>query len=294
MGSLEGHLLPGVILLFMVIYYSVLVCLAVLRGQKSLQPPLPPREKRRYKPWQLVPPVEAIKMIGCSMAILGEFYYPLGTNNLKMIDWENPRKPFVLKDAWQHFTMYVFFLVSGVVNTISQVCLAQQNSRLERAVEALAFYVLVLVMATHIENKSTLEIRVHVLFMVPCFLVALASSIEVWVPSDPILWLFKLWMGLVLSTWMFQLCLVLYVPPSGQHWQGNTADLAFLTIFFCWHLGLGGFILAAIYGLCSLWCHRCSSWKEASNARYHLCPTEATGEELQKLQPEAALQERSV
>ncbi|XP_012888487.1 PREDICTED: transmembrane epididymal protein 1A-like [Dipodomys ordii] len=295
MGSLEGHLLPGTIFLFFSLYHSVLISLALLRGQQLYKPPLLPREKRRLKLWQQVPLEEAIKVIACVTGILCEFYYPPGTNRLQMIDWENPQRPFVFKDNWQHVTMFGFFLLSAVVNTVSQKWLAQQNRKLERAAEALAFYVVVLLMYTHIENKSVLEIRVHVLFMIPTFLVGLASSIEVWVPHDPMIWVFKVWMGLVLSTWMFQLCLVLYVPPSGQHWQGdNPMDLAFLTTFFCWHLGLGGLILAAIYGLCSLCCHHCSSWKEASDARYHLCPTDSTGEELEKLCPESTLQDRSV
>ncbi|KAM4889401.1 transmembrane epididymal protein 1 [Thomomys bottae] len=295
MGTLEGHLLADVILILVGIYYSVLVSLALLRGQKFLKPPLLPREKRRHKLWQQVPLEEALKVIGCVTGILGELYYPPGVNRLQMIDWENPQRPFLFKDNWQHVTMYGLFLLSSVVNIVSQVCLAQQNLKLERAAEALAFYVVVLLMSAHLENKGMLETRVHLLFLVPTFLVAVVSSIEVWVPDNPSLWVLKVWMGLVLSTWLFQLCLVLYVPPSGQHWQGdNPVELAFLTTFFCWHLALGAIILAAIYGLCNLWCHHCSSGKEVSDARYHLCLTDSSSEELERLQPETTLQDESV
>jgi hypothetical protein len=75
--------------------------------------------------------------------------------------------------------MYWFFLFSGVVGIVSQSCLAQQSLKLERA--ALAFYVLMPMMAAHTENKDAIEIPVHVLFMVPAFLVALVFNIEVWI-----------------------------------------------------------------------------------------------------------------
>ncbi|KFO33202.1 hypothetical protein H920_05390 [Fukomys damarensis] len=79
----------------------------------------------------------------------------------------------------------VFFTFTGILvgwwTSSARGYLARQNVKLERAAEALAFYVVVLLMAAHVENRSTLEIRVHVLFMVPTFLVALKLNIEVWV-----------------------------------------------------------------------------------------------------------------
>lgn len=77
---------------------------------------------------------------------------------------------------------------------------------------------LALLLMTHIENKSALEIRVHTLFIVPTVLVGLVLTIEVWVPDQPSLWVLKTWMGLVLSNWMLQLGVLMYIPPSGQPW----------------------------------------------------------------------------
>ena len=54
MGTLGGHLVAGIFFFFS-LYYSVLVSLALLRGQRFLKPPLPPREKRGHRWWQLVP-----------------------------------------------------------------------------------------------------------------------------------------------------------------------------------------------------------------------------------------------
>ncbi|MBZ3881211.1 Transmembrane epididymal protein 1A [Sciurus carolinensis] len=295
MGTIEGHLLSAAFLLFYALYYSVLVSLALLRGQRVLKPPLPPREKQGHRLWQRVPLEGMMKMAIALTGVLTEFFYPLGVNRLKIVDWEDPHRPFMFKDSWQHVTMYLFFMLSGVVDIVSQLCLARQSVKLERAAEAIAFYVLVLLLAAHIENKSTLEIRVHVLFMVPTFLVALVLNIEIWVPDQPPLWVLKTWMGLVLSTWMLQLSVLMYSPPSGQPWQGdNPGDLAFLAIFFCWHLGLGAALLAAVYGLCSLWHRHCSSWTEAPGPSYQPCPTESNGEELEKFAAGATWQDAGI
>ncbi|XP_002716519.1 transmembrane epididymal protein 1A [Oryctolagus cuniculus] len=293
MGTFLGHLMPAMFFLSYSLYYSVLVSLALLRKQKVLKPPLSPREKRGR--WQLVPGEGAAKVSIALIGILTEWFFPPGVNRLVIIDWKDPQRSFLFKDAWHHITMYGFFVFSGVVDIMSQWRRERQWVKLERAAEALAFYVLALLMANHLENKSTLEIRVHVLFMVPVLLVALVLSIEVWVPEQPQLWVLKTWMGLVLSSWLLQLSVLLYMPPSGQPWRAdNPTDIAFLGIFFCWHLALGIAILATTYGLCSLWHHRFSSWTEATGAGYKLCPTDSRGEELEKLKAEAVLQDGGI
>lgn len=291
MGTLKGHLLPAVFFLFISLYYSVLVSLALLRGQRFLKPPLPPREKRGHRWWQLLSLDGVVKIVASLLSIISEFFYPLGVNRLKIIDWEDPQRPFVFQNNWQHITMYSFFLLSGVVDIVSRSCQAQQNMKLERAAEALAFCVLALMMMVHVENKNALEVRVHVLFIVPTFLIGLVLAVEIWVPNQPQLWVLKTWLGLVLSNWLLQLCLVMYAPLSGQPWRSeNPGDLAFLTIIFCWHLALAAAILATVYGICSLWHHRCSSGKGASGAKYQPCPTSYSSEELEKLGAGAELQ----
>ncbi|KAM9225771.1 transmembrane epididymal protein 1A-like [Dugong dugon] len=295
MGTLEGHLLPGMFTLFYSLYYSVLVSLALLRGQRLLKLPLPPREKRGQRWWQLVPLEGVAKVVITTAGIIPEFFYPPGEYRLRMVDWEDPRRPFIFKDNWQHVTMYGFFLISGVVDIVSQSCQAQRKLKLEQAAEALAFHVLVLLMATHIENKSTLEIRVHILFMVPAFLVALVLTTEIWFPDQPALWVLKTWMGLVLSSWLLQLCVLMYAPPSGQPWRADSPeDLAFLTIFFCWHLAIQAAVLAVIYALCTLWLRRCSSSIEVPSTRYQPCPMDPSSEELEKLSADAVLQDWGV
>lgn len=287
MGTLEGHLLPGVGFFMFAVYYSLLTSLALLRKQTVLKHPLLPRKLLGHRLCCQVSYEAVTKVIVPSFGIFGEYFYPLGVNRLKMIDWKDPRRLFIFKDNWQHVTMFGFFILSGVVDIVSQAQRARWSVKLERAAEALAFYVLILLMITHIENKNALEIRVHLLLLLPSFLLALVLTVEIWVPDSASLWILKSWMGLVLSTWMMQIC-EMYIPFTGQPWRtDNPMDLAFLTIFFCWHLALGLALLTAIYGLCSLWHHHCSTWTKTLEARYQRCPMESSGEELEKLSAEA-------
>lgn len=110
-------------------------------------------------------------------------------------------------------------------------------------------------MINHIENKNTLESRVHALFMLPAFLVGLVLIIEAWVPDQPSLWVLKTWMGLVLSNWLLHLTVLIYAPPRTALERDNPWTLAFVTTFFCWHRAWR-LSWVVIYGLCSLWHHR--------------------------------------
>ena len=89
MGTLGGHLIAGLLFLIVVLYYSVLVSLALLRGQRFLKSPLPPRDKRGHRWWQLVSVEAVVKVVFSLIVILPELFYPPGTNRMVMVDWED-------------------------------------------------------------------------------------------------------------------------------------------------------------------------------------------------------------
>ncbi|XP_004382396.1 transmembrane epididymal protein 1A-like [Trichechus manatus latirostris] len=212
-----------------------------------------------------------------------------------MVDWKDPRQPFQNHNSWQHATIFGFFLLSGLVDLISQVWLARQSIKLEQAGTVLALAVLLLQMVAHIEHKNALEIRTHSLLLLPIFLLVLVLTTEVWVPSQPSLWVFKIWLLLVFGSWMLQMTSMLYAPLSSQPWRADSPeDLAFLTIFFCWHLAIQAAVLTVVYALCSLWHRRCSSCIEVPSTRYQPCPTDPSSEELEKLRVEAVLQDGNI
>ncbi|XP_028928755.1 transmembrane epididymal protein 1A-like [Ornithorhynchus anatinus] len=285
MPTFIGHLLPGTIFLLFGLYYAKLVSLALLRGQKLLFLPFPPRSQGSWL--QRLPAEGALKVIGCTTGILGEFFYPPGANRLALLNWDDPARPFLYHNSWQHVTMYGFFLASGLVDLVSQTWLARRRLRLEQAVLTLAFHVLLLLLLSHSQGKNVLETRVHTLLLLPVFLLALVLTIEQWAPDQPQLWVAKTWMLLVLGSWMLQIGVVMYYPPTGRPWHGeNPADLMFLTTFFCWHLALDAALLAAVYGLSILWHRRYATWTAGRGDGYQVCPVGASSEELQKLKGE--------
>ncbi|XP_021494264.1 transmembrane epididymal protein 1A-like [Meriones unguiculatus] len=292
MTTFLGHLVPAVGFLLYAIYYSVLTSLALLQEQRVLQHPMLPRKLGGHKlAWQVS--YEALaKVVFPIISIFGEWFFPIGVNRFKMIDWKDPRRPFVFKAVWEHITMFGFFVLSGVVDL---VCQSHPSSRwslkLERAAEALTLYVLALMMISHAESKTPLDNRVHLLLVVLAFLLALVATVEIWLPDQAPLWVLKCWLGMVFSTWLMQIC-EMFIPLTGQPWQKDSpTDMAFVTIFFCWHLALAAALLTTIYGLCRLWHCRSSSRTKTPSTRYQRCPMESSGEELEKLRAEAEPQD---
>lgn len=127
---------------------------------------------------------EAVVKMGAGMIlILREFFFSPGTNHFLPIDWEDPWRPFQHHNAWQHATIFAFFLLSALVDLTSQVWLEQLSMKLEWAVTALAL-VIVLEMVALPEHRNTLEFRVHTMLMLPAFLLALVLTIKVWAPDQ--------------------------------------------------------------------------------------------------------------
>lgn len=284
MGTLTGHLVPGMVIYGVGLYYAALASLAILRGQKLLSPPPPPKDRRSGRWWQRVQ-VEGLVKVGAGVTlVLGEFFFPPGTNHFPLVDWQDPQRPFRNHNSWQHATIFGVFLLSALADFASQVWLPRPSVKLERAATALALVVMLLEMAAHLERKSALEIRVHALLLLPAVLMVLVLVVEVWAPDQPPLWLLKAWLTLVFGSWLLHVTSILYAPLSGRPWSAeNPADLAFAVTFFCWHLGFGAAMLAAVYGLCSLWHHRrCSSRPGVPRGSYQTCPMEDSGAELER------------
>uniref|UniRef100_G3VX59 Transmembrane epididymal protein 1 n=1 Tax=Sarcophilus harrisii TaxID=9305 RepID=G3VX59_SARHA len=285
MSSFVGHLFPGLAFIFLGIYYAVLTSLALLRGQRLLFLPLPPRNKRPWG-WLQQLPAEGVGKTVCGVSgLIGTFFIPLGSNRFAMIDWEDPAQPFLHHNSWQHMTMYSFLLLSGLVDMVSRCCLARQQVKLEQATWALSFHGVALLFVSHLQGKDALETRAHLLVVLPLVLAGLVLTIELWFPDQPVLWVLKAWMTLQFGSWFIQIGSFLYSPITGHPWRADKpGDVMFLTTFFCWHLIANALLIAAIYGLCVLWHQRHPPQQGAKGAGYQLCPTDSASEELKKTQ----------
>ncbi|XP_044531579.1 transmembrane epididymal protein 1 [Gracilinanus agilis] len=284
MTDFAGHALPGVTFFFFGVCYAVQASLALLRGQRFLSPPLPPRDKRP-KDWrQNLPKIGLVKVVFCIIGLLGIFFYPLGSNRLVLMDWKDPELQFMYHISWQHGTMYFLFLISGLVDIVSQCWLARQQMKLEVAALAFAFQGTTILFISHIQGRDALQVHGHILLLIPQIVIVLILVSELWCPDQPVLWIAKTWMFLTFGSWFPQLGSILYLPVTGHPWRADKhGDVMFLTIFFFWHLILNAVLIVGIYGLCNLWHHRRLSHQRAKGAGYQLCPTDVNTEELKKL-----------
>ncbi|XP_072494428.1 transmembrane epididymal protein 1A-like [Notamacropus eugenii] len=290
MATFVGHLMPGVISFFFGLYYALLTSLAILREQRLLILPLPPRDKRPQGWLQQLPVEGLLKTLVCIPGILCALFYPVGTNRLAIIDWEDPERQFLHQNTWQHVTIYSFLFLSGMVDIVSRSWLARQQMKLEKAALALTFQGSALIFISHTAGKTALEVRCHNLLVIPIMLMALVLIIELWFPDQPVLWVFKTWMFLLLGSWCAQLSSILFYPITGHPWKADKPEeIMYLTTFFCWHLILDALVIAGIYGLCSLWIHRYSPQQVAKSGRYQLCPTDPMTEELKKLMKDGTI-----
>ncbi|XP_007486250.1 transmembrane epididymal protein 1 [Monodelphis domestica] len=284
MTDFLGHALPGVYFFFLGVYYAIQASLALLRGQQFLTPPLPPRDKRPKGWLQKLQNGGLVKVVFSIGGFLGAFFYPLGSNRLVFIDWKDPERPFLNHISWHHGTMYVLLLINGLVDIVSQCCLARQQMKLERAAFAFAIQGTILLFIFHIQGRNALQVRGHILLLIPLILIALILLSELWFPDDPVFWISKAWMFLTLGSWFPHLGSILYLPVTGQPWRADKhEDVMFLPIFFSWHLILDALLIAGIYGLCSFRHHRYLSHQGAKGAGYQLCSTDISTEEVKTL-----------
>ncbi|XP_074046527.1 transmembrane epididymal protein 1A-like [Macrotis lagotis] len=287
MGNFPGHIIPGLIFFFFGLYYAVLISLVLLRGQQFLFSSLPPWDKGPQS-WRQKFPIEGLlKVVGCIPSFLGEFFYPFGANRLAIIDWDDPERPFLHHSIWQHATMYTFFIISGLVDIVSQGWLAKRQIKLEQAALTLAFFGTALLLTSHIQGKDALEVQGHLLLVLPNILIVLVMVIELWFPAQAVLWIFKIWMVLLFGSWLIHLGFIIYYPITGHPWRADKpGDIMFLTTFFCWHLILTALLVAGVYGLCSLWHHWYPHQQKVMSTGYQLCPTDSSPEERKKLMVE--------
>ncbi|XP_038601029.1 transmembrane epididymal protein 1A-like [Tachyglossus aculeatus] len=293
MGNFLGHLCPALSFLILGLFYAVRLSQALLKGQRFQSIPLVQRGRGAWG-WLGRVPLDGAGKALCGTAILlGELFYPPGTNKLVLLDLGDPARPFLFPSEWQHVTMFGFFALSGWVDLVSWVWLARRQEGLERAALALAFHVLALLLLTHSQGKDPVENRVHFLLLLPAFLMALVLTLELWAPDQPQLWVAKTWLLLVQGSWLLQIAFMLYRPPTGQPWRGdNPADLMFLSTFFCWHLALDMGLLAAVYGLSGLRHRHGSPRAGEKGLGYRRCHLGPLDEELQKLEVEVGKMER--
>ncbi|NXT19357.1 TM45B protein, partial [Syrrhaptes paradoxus] len=146
---------------------------------------------------------------------------------------------------WHYTTVYLFFLLSGIVDVVSHSPLKLPLG-LDRLALALALFVEGLLFCCHDSSDAALDHHLHSLLAVAIFAGALCALLEVFLRDHIILETFRTSSFLLQGSWLWQMGFVLSPPWGGPGWdQTDRNNLTFLTMCFCWHYAGALAVLAA-------------------------------------------------
>ncbi|XP_002738408.2 transmembrane protein 45B-like [Saccoglossus kowalevskii] len=206
------------------------------------------------------------------MAALAEFFYPLGVNKLEMFRDGELQHP----NEWQHFTMYSYFAISGIVDIISLKILEHRSKTLEKLFVALAFGVESFLLYNHRHGKGSLENNIHILIFITAFACCVVSAAEIWHPTQWLLPFMRTGLVSLQGTFFFHAAFIIYRPVSGIPWDSNDHRATmFVTMAYSWHILLNIIIMSCIYGTVYLFCGR--RWRKRSQYYVNESPSKSNG-----------------
>ncbi|KAL6085770.1 hypothetical protein STEG23_027967 [Scotinomys teguina] len=213
---------------------------------------LPKNQKRCSKLWKISFGSWLKIVIGSLLTFYVVFCLDDG---MVLINKEMPPR-FMYPQEWQHLTMFILLILDGCVGVMSKNMLRQRWVALEKGSMVLAVYVLLLLLVSHVQVSSKVELQVHSLLILVVFLLMLVLTAELWACGSFGLQLIKNFLFLMLGTWLMQAGFILFRPVSGYPWEDDDiSDIMFITTFFCWHVMINALCLLGIYGFSSFWHH---------------------------------------
>lgn len=273
MGTFIGHVYPGLFLVSYGLYQALVVSKAVIVSDSLPNPSCPPRNKGRWARLWGISYRGLLKMVTGSILVVYEISCIKG--GLILMDRELPPR-FMYPKEWQHLTIFVLLALNGCIEVMSNNVLPQRCALLEKGTVALTYYVLLMLLVSHVQGSAGVELQTHSLLILVTFLLMLVLTIQLWAPHAVHLSLIETFLFLMMGSWLVQAGFILYRPVSGYPWQDDDiSDIMFITTFFCWHVMINALCLLGIYSMASFW-HRCRSpsWKLAGStgAPYYTSP----------------------
>jgi len=253
MGTWEGHISPGVAFYSFGILFCIQISREVLLKKKT-------QTKRsqfsltctKHNLLALLSSADGImKIIYGVGAASAELFYPPGTNKLYMT---YPNGGWAHLSEWQHFTMYISFAISGIVDVISQQMLRHRVVTMEKAAVAMAFYMTSLLLFYHRHGKSELEKESHELLLFAAMVMCITLTAEIWKPDDIKLKSIHTLAVMVMGSWLFHLAFILF-PLHGTVWHdpNDPMNEMVLPIFFGWHILFNCFVASSIFTIQYFW-----------------------------------------
>ncbi|XP_054443516.1 transmembrane epididymal protein 1A-like [Pteronotus mesoamericanus] len=256
MGTFVGHVYPGLFLFLYGLCQAIVVSKAVLVKDSLLNSSCPPKNKGRWARLWEISYGGWVKVVTGSLLIAYEISCTKG--QLTLMNRELPPR-FMYPKEWQHLTMFILLTLSGCADVTSKNLLPRRHVLLEKGTLVLTFYVLLMLLVSHVQDSTGVELQVHCLLILVVFLLMLVLTIDLWAPNAFPLSLIEIFLFLMMGTWLVQAGFILYRPVTGYPWQDDDiSDIMFVTTFFCWHMMVNALCLLAIYGISSFWHRRYS------------------------------------
>ncbi|CAK8674366.1 unnamed protein product [Clavelina lepadiformis] len=251
MGTWEGHISPGVAFYSFGIVFCFQLSKEYLTKNRRKKETCKKSDRSKTS-WGKVlerimdfPLDSFLKILYGFGAAMAELFYPPGTNKLYLVDanghWAH-------LNEWQHFTMYMSFAASGIIDIISQKIMRKRIVPLEKAAVAVAFYVTALLLFYHRHGKEEIEQEVHELLLYANLAMCAVLTVEMWRPSDKILEYSHTLLVMQMGSWLFHAAFILFPRNGAAKW--NDKDMwnqMVLPIFFCWHIFLNVGVLGIIF-----------------------------------------------
>ncbi|XP_016080149.1 PREDICTED: transmembrane epididymal protein 1-like [Miniopterus natalensis] len=256
MGKFNGHLYPGLYLFSYGLYQATVVFKAMIVNDSLLYPSCSPRNKGIWARLWEISYQSLLKIVTGSILTLYVVFCL--DDGMVLMNREIPPR-FMYPKEWQHLTMFILLTLSGCVDVTSKNLLPQRCVLLEKGTLTLTFYVLLLLLVSHVQDSTGVELQVHSLLILVVVLLVLVLTMELWAPRVFHLSLMEIFLFLMMGSWLMQAGFILYKPVTGYPWQDDDiSDIMFVTTFFCWHAMINALCLLGIYGVSSFW-HHCYS-----------------------------------
>ena len=144
---------------------------------------------------------------------------------------------------FSHATMFSFFVLSGVIDTIQHYGLlaGKHLSKVGHLVMAFAFFIEGFLFYFHLDGRSDLDSHSHIIIYWLCFVTSIVFVGEsVWVECG-MLGLARCFLVILQGTWFYQIAYMLYGPNRWS--EKSNAAAMFIPIAFSWHC----FVLIIIF-----------------------------------------------
>ncbi|NXA51055.1 TM45B protein, partial [Nothocercus julius] len=235
-SSFIGNALRGTFFLIFGLWWSVKYPLKYLRRKANAE------DQASYGTQRLEVLEGTVKAFFALAGILAEQFAPAGPH---LLLYSPETHSWTDLTPWHYTTMYLFFLLSGVVEVVSHSPLKLPLG-LDRLALAVALLIEGLLFCSHEYSEAALDRHLRCLLAIGIFAGALCALLEVFIRDHFVLELFRTSSFLLQGSWFWQMGFVLSPPWGGPGWDPtDRGTIVFLTMCFCWHYAGALAVMAA-------------------------------------------------